>query len=302
MKVESGVPQGSVLGPLLFLIGVNDLPYSILNTFTVMFADDTSFFNAHSDYNELKLISQQAVNEASLWFSANGLVLNQDKTQVLICMPRNKQLDVELEQHDVKILGLVLDKSLSWHPQVESVCNKLARVIYLLSNLVKLVPETYILSAYHAFFHSILSYGLILWGNSCHVKSVLLLQKKAIRIVTKSSFYEHCRPLFVRTKVMTVINMYIFLCLLHVKKNHRNLPLRKDVHSYNTRKQSSIDMPYSRLSACTRSYHILSLKLFNLLHVDTQSLPYKHFRIRIHDWLILNPFYNISEFFESGAI
>ena len=205
-KVVSGVPQGSVLGPVLFLVMINDLPYNI-SCQSVLFADDTSLYQTGSDINELSVDILNSFNEANYWFHVNSLSLNVDKTQrILFTLGHLVNDDVE---SSIKLLGITLDSKLCWDAHISSICIRLARVIYLLRHLKRLVPVAYLKNAYYAFFNSILLYGILLWGNSGNVSKVLVLQKQAIRVLTGSSYDAHCKPLFVSQGILMVINLYI---------------------------------------------------------------------------------------------
>ena len=94
------------------------------------------------------------------------------------------------------LLGIIIDSKLTWQSQIDAVCSRLARVIHLLRHLKSLVPKCFLKNAYYAFFHSVMTYGLTVWGNGSTINKVLKLQKSAIRILTGSSYDAHCRPLF----------------------------------------------------------------------------------------------------------
>jgi len=129
-------------------------------------------------------------------------------------------------------------------------------------------------------------------------------RKKALRIMNKAPLKEHCKPLFIKSKILTVINLYIYVCLLYVKKEF-DLGLvvhRSDFHSYNTRNQLQLDVPYSRLSKCKNSFNIISLKIFNKLHNESQLLEFNKFKLRCYNWFSLNPFYDLNEFFSLRSV
>lgn len=144
----------------------------------------------------------------SNWFKANGFLLNDSKTQsILFCL---KITQSESNTDNLKLLAVYFDQKLSWEHHIKHISGRLSRVIYLIENLKNYVGGKYIGFAYFAFFRSIISYGILLWGNSSHVDSILLLQKKLVRIITGANRLDHCKPLFIQLKVMTVVRLYIY--------------------------------------------------------------------------------------------
>lgn len=295
LKVESGVPQGSILGPFLFLVAINDIS-AFVKTDTILYADDTTFFNLNSDLNILSQESKHTMEKASLWFNANSFVLNNSKTEQLnFNLKRGPPVN---NPASVKFLGIHMDSKLTWEPHIKYVSSKLSRVIHLLRSLSGVVPMKYLRTAYFSFFHSIISYGLILWGNASQINDVLLIQKKALRIITNSSYLEHCKPLFINQKIPTVINLYVYYVLIYTHKNLSCLQLRSDVHSINTRYRNRIDIQHQRLTKSLNSFEITGQKLFNKLPSHLHNVSQKIFKQKIYSWLVLNPFYKLTEFDE----
>jgi len=293
-----GVPQGSVLGPLLFLIAINDLP-NCLNSNSYLYADDTTVMSTNNNLQTLKTMASESMKVAHEWFAANSFLLNNDKTQtVIFSLKKLEQIAESETTSSVKFLGVTLDQTLSWSEHIDQLCVRLSRLIFLFRRLSPIIPLDYQRTAYFALFQSALSYGLIFWGNSPHMSKILVLQKKVMRIMAKSNPREHCRPIFISFKIMTVINLYIFYILLFSYKNIDSCLLRADIHNLNTRNKSKINIPYVRLEKTKLSYRILGLKCLNKLPEAMLGLPIGAFKARLSNWLVKNPFYSIKEFLD----
>ena len=297
--VDCGVPQGSVLGPLLFLIMNNDLPCNV-SCQSILFADDTTLFNSGSDLNTLNCILTDSFNDASHWFSANGFSLNINKTNRILFTLKCAIND--MFEGKVKLLGITIDSKLTWEPHIDMICCRLARVIHLLRHLKQLIPKHYLRYAYFAFFNSILTYGIIIWGNGKGISKVLKLQKSAIRILTGSAYDAHCKPLFKSESILTVVNIYIFRCLLSIKKNLNDYTPVSAVHSYPTRFNYYLVEPYDRLAKSKNWYNSISINLFNKLPKESHIVSFSNFKRYLHKWLTDNPFYSLNEFFELDSI
>jgi len=291
-----GVPQGSVLGPLLFLVAINDLPFCINNT-SYLYADDTTLMSRGSDLSFLEQEVKVNLSTAAVWFAANFFSMNGQKTQAVIFGLRPYPATLAPETCDVvKFLGVHVDHQLTWSYHIKHVCIRLSRLVFLFRRLRNLVPQDYLRSAYFAFFQSILSYGIIFWGNGAHINDVLLLQKKVLRIISNAHHLEHCRPIFINFKILTVVNLYIFNILLTSFKNLNSFTVRGDLHNHCTRNRSKLDVPYVRLEKTRDSHHIMGLRCLNKLPSNVLDLPLRAFKQKIQQWLVEHPFYNLNEF------
>lgn len=293
-EVLTGVPQGSVLGPFLFIVAVNDLPFNI-QIDSVLYADDTTILNSSKNLDLLQESIDIAHNSLLEWFSSNKLVCNEEKTQsITFSLAQTNELE------SVKLLGIHLDSKLNWNTHISNVCSKLSRVIYLFWKLKPLVSQDYLRTAYFGLFQSHVSYGLLLWGHSPHTQNILLLQKKILRIIASAGTIDHCKPLFINHKILTVTNLYIYSVLIHTKTNLHNFNYRKNIHEHNTRQHSLIDIPQHRLAKSGKSFKLLCVKFFNKLPESAHSIKLNIFKRTVYTWLSQNPFYSITEFLDSS--
>lgn len=288
--VVHGVPQGSILGPLLFIIHINNLDS---NGKTLLFADDSTLINRGLNAQEVLSEANETFNYAKNWFQKNKLMLNEDKTQrILISLKREI---LEENKEPVKLLGFWLDSKLDWNFHATKVCSKLSRVTHLLRKLTKELTVDHLLWIYHALFHSHLNYGLLLWGHSATCGDVLIQQKKALRIMASAHDLDHCKPFFKKFRIFTVYNQYIFNSLNYIKQNINLFNDRTTIHQHHTRKAQNLEVPRCRLSKTQQSFPIAAMKLYNSLPTEVKSFPQSSFKNHIKQELMGWPVYSMKE-------
>lgn len=298
-NVTIGVPQGSVLGPFLFVVAMNDFAYNMPCP-SILYADDTTLLSSEKTIDNLLTGQKRILDAANEWFGSNSLVINKDKTEHIFF-----SLDVNIINvincNHVKLLGIYLDSKLNWDVHVQMVCKKLARVIYLLRKLRCCVSMDLLMSAYYAFFHSQLMYGIVLWGNSRNAQKAFVWQKKALRIIKGLSDRESCQPFFKELHIMTLPSIYIYSCLVKCKETLEKRQLRHNIHTYPTRKNNKLEILRVRLEKTRKSYLCMETKLFNNLPETAWSVSLVKFKNSINTWLKDKAFYSIDDYLNSDT-
>lgn len=287
-----GVPQGSILGPLLFLIYINDFPSSISET-SILFADDTNIISKSSNLDQLLDKMRTILNDAQLWFESNKLCMNDEKTQNLLITLKKHNYD---NSNSVKFLGVHIDPTLTWNSHVAYLCSKLCRIIYLFRNLTNSVSVDVLRIAYFSLFQSNIAYALLAWGHCSSASRIFALQRRIIRVIAGIAYREECKQHFVRLRIMTLPALYIYHCLLYAHQNAENFVTTDQIHSYNTRSTGKIYPQFSRLRTTRYSVNYFAVKFMNVLPAQLKQLNLAAFKNKVKQILTDNPIYSFSEF------
>ena len=261
--LKYGVPQGSVLGPLLFLIYINDLHKALKYSTVHHFADDTNLLISDTS---IKVIQKQInldLKNLCNWLKANKISLNASKTEIIIFRHPNKlithkkrdestkckfKLKIKIDGQKlnpsiyVKYLGVLIDQHLSWKYQVNELSTKLSRTIGMLSKIRHYVDIKTSIMIYHGIFSSILNYGSQIWGQSNSIQSKIeKIQNKAMRTLNFESKHfpvnSLCKILKFRDNIKLYNILFVHDCLKgNVPYSLRNsFTLVRNIHSYPTR-------------------------------------------------------------------
>lgn len=287
--VETGIPQGSVLGPLLFITYINDLFEFLSPDLCVCFADDTTLISKNRDINTLEDIMCNVRNRATDWFTQNYLQLNDHKTQELLISTTHEHTNGS----SVNLLGICLDDRLSWDAHILKLKVKLSSSVYVIRHLRNTLAFNALISIYYSLFHSHISYGVQLWGNAPGAQKIFKLQKKVVRLMGNLGYREHCRPHFVRMQILTLPCMHVYQQLMDVHKNINHLSFNSDYHSYSTRSANLIRPKKLRLEKSINNS--LNIHLYNKLPNSAKRLPLMKFKKEIKGFLIANAFYSVPE-------
>ena len=233
--ISCGVPQGSLLGPLLFILYINDLQNSSHILSFICFADDTNLFLSHRNPNTLINQLNNELKFVQSWIHANKLSLNIDKTHYMIfsnslnVLPGNVKINnIDLTQvESTKFLGLHIDEDLSWKTHISYLNTILSRNTGILNKLKQFFPDHILNSIYSTLISPYLSYGILAWGNTTHLllDSLFRIQKRAIRIINHAEYLSHTNHLFHQNKILTLPDLFYYnLGIFMYKLSANELP------------------------------------------------------------------------------
>ena len=216
-----GIPQGSVLGPLLFNILINDITEASTKFDFIMYADDTTLattlenFGTVNDVTNLERELNKEITKVYSWLLSNKLMLNAAKSKFMIFFKVPKvvpRLSLTIagnpieQVNEFNFLGITLDQNITWKPHITKMAIKIARVIGVLNKLKHIFPQHILLTIYNSLIQPHLIYGSYLWGLNC--KRLKILQKKAVRILAFRPYISHSTPIFKTLKILKLEDLY----------------------------------------------------------------------------------------------
>lgn len=236
--ITCGVPQGSILGPLLFLIYINNISELNLIGDITLYADDTCLFYFGDDIQAVTKQAQTDLNTLNTWFLHNLLTINVSKTNYMIFKAKNKiitnltPLYINNEPiHKVdseKYLGLTLDSNLTWKPHINKIRSKLSSLLGVLRNNIHCYPKSIRYLIYNSFIKSHLIYLIEVWGSAAKTNLLKLqrTQNKLVKLLFHLNYLTPTTTVYNKTKLMTLTQMYNYNTCILVRKI-----LKKDIHT-----------------------------------------------------------------------
>ena len=275
MNLTTGVPQGSVLGPLLFIIYTNDLPNSLSYSRCILFADDTTIYYSSQDLDDLFNKVKSDLTVLTDWFKANKLTLNINKTNyVFFNKSRNNTFtiphiiigDEQIQRvSHVKFLGIIIDENLDWYKHIELCRNNISSGNYALNALKHILPLKQLTTMYYSLIQPYLTYGILLWGgaNKKHLNKLKVSQNKTVRNINNSRYNESAQPIYKKLSILTLEQLYnIELCKFMYDYNTHNLPTpllslythNSDIHTHNIRHSKDAHVTARQTELLSRSF------------------------------------------------
>ncbi|XP_024116978.1 uncharacterized protein LOC112138628 [Oryzias melastigma] len=218
--ISCGVPQGSILGPLLFNIYINDIFNVSKLLKLILFADDTNIFYSTDNQRELINVLNTELIKIKSWMDYNKLSLNLDKSKVMFFgnYKANTELSIKVNNDliesvtEMKFLGIVIDKKLSWKPHIRHIQTKVSKSISIINKSKYILEYNCRYLLYCSLILPYFTYCIEVWGNNykSSLHPLFLLQKRAIRIIHKAGYLDHTNNLFYQSRILKLYDLVDF--------------------------------------------------------------------------------------------
>lgn len=302
-----GVPQGSILGPLFFIIFINDITNSCTTSNkTILYADDTNLLLHHKNLDTIVVNSNLASQEIANWCSDNGLMLNPNKTFYMKFLTKNVTPDNSMliklcgksiqDVQEIKFLGIYIDQKLTWEAHINNTCSKLSSISYIIRTLKETVSYNILKTLYYGLVQSTLQYGLLFWGSSSHLEKLFIMQKKIVRCMVNAHPHSSCKPNFKNLEILTLPCLYISQLIMYIRSNEHQFLRNNDIHPHGTRNNHLIYHPFSRLNIGKNFPTYIGIKCYNKIDFFETNDSINACKYKLNRFLIENAFYSVDEF------
>ena len=308
--INIGIPQGSILGPLLFIIFVNCLPCVVQECKTVMYADDTSLMYKAKNVSDLQNQLKSCLSKVADWFKANKLTLNVDKTKFMIfgtSRTLGKFHDIQLTYNnniiervdEFKYLGVKLDSNLSWSAHVDYLCKNVSKRTGIIKRMKYFLPHQTIVMLSNALVIPHFDYGSTVWSNfSAEFQNkVQVLHNSLARIILSADIRTPINEMMETLQWVKLdkrwheqLLLIVFKCLRNMSPSYLSSQFEfvHDNHSHLTRNHTSntLVVPKFTSNSGLRTFHVRAAYAWNNLPSNVRSellnMTVRQFKSQIH--------------------
>ena len=295
MFIKRGVTQGSILGPLLFLVFINDL-HNVSSVLSyILFADDSNLLFSGTNFKQILKIMKDELEKITWWFKSNSLCLNVNKTNFMVFAAKNKKVvgeepKISIENRDIervyktKFLGVVTDSKLNWRCHIDYIANRISKNIGIIVKMKTVLNLKTAKDLYYSFIYPYLNYCCCVWGLACitYLSKLHIIQKRIARLILGKQKYYPSHGLF---KELDMLSIYdINKCSLSMFCYKFNFGLLPDVfdnfftkvsnvHRHHTRSQRNFHVRASRTICVDKSVKYRGTLLWNQLRDNVKNSP-----------------------------
>ena len=285
-NINCGVPQGSILGPLLFILYINDISNVSHKVLPILYADDSNLFVKGNNIDEMISMLNAELSKIYEWLNVNRLSLNIDKTQCILFKGKKKKINrtsnvnvsnriITFVDH-IKFLGVTIDSSLTWEHHSKCIRNKMSKGIGILTKAKKNLKRETLTTLYYSFVYPYINYAIEIWGGMkvTELDSISNLQRRALRIIAGVPYQSSSEPLFKSLKILNVKKVYISkVAMFMYNVDKGNYPgcitdmysTNSLYHEYYTRQHDSLHVPICRNDYMKRNIRYVGVLLFGIL-------------------------------------
>lgn len=293
-RITTGIPQGSVLSPILFLVFINDLCNATFEGEVLSFADDTAIFYKADNEAELQLKIQKDLLHLRWWFCKNKLIVNANKSNFikfnlyniksnnykivyhkLECKLNTSggcNCDVVKQANSVKYLGITIDSRLAWSDHIGKIKNELFIYIRKFYYLKEMCPKNILIQLYHTLVESRINYGLLCYGSAyqTHIHPLMVGQNHIIRLICNKPKLYSALPLFRELSILPVRHAFLFKSIIDYFKNGL-LDSAQPTKPIALRNAQNANLPKPTLEHCRRHFSYIAIKLHNILPLELRT-------------------------------
>ena len=285
MYISCGVPQGSVISPLLFLLFANDITNVSKLIKFVLFADDTNLFFSGTNLDTLIQCVNVELKKIEHWFQVNKLFINAKKTNFMVFSSGvcRSELNITLCNSTLdrvnvcRFLGVLIDSHLTWKDHTQHVSNKLYRFLSIMYRVGQYLPVSAKRTLYCSLFLPYITYCCEVWGTTYKttLQTIVTCQKKAIRIIIGAAKRTHSSPLFAKLKLLKfvdIVTLHVSLVMYDAHKETLPTNVQRSICKHNESKRNAriFRIQYTRTKARQFSTLVYGCKLFNSLDSSLQ--------------------------------